>query len=328
METMEQSELQPAQQEPTNAGSLVGLVGGVLNIYARKEHFPVAFHILLVFGVILFLMVAVGSRDPVSVAIMAATLFAAYMLSFLTITRSSFGRRFMVWRDDDKLGTFLGIPAEGGRVGIYLPTVEARHEPQQGEPYAVRSMAFADVKAVIEIVCLLDQFDITRGASAFRPSNLFISETSVDGFDGSTLFLIGGPLPNVFVSDIVRKHPYIGFEDLSSELRLTCVDLPTDSFVIRPSRQKRSIQQVEQEPTYGCVMKLRNGRRTTFAIWGLDERGTRGAAQWLSDHWPELYKEFQEGEFAAIIRFPERGTSVPDAVQRHRDEKLPMLIPV
>ncbi|MCI0559523.1 MAG: nucleotide-binding protein [Nitrososphaera sp.] len=228
-----------------------------------------------------------------------------------------------------ELTSFLGIPIAGGLVGIFLPTNEAVHHPEDAQPYTVRSVAFADVKAVVEIVSMLTHLNIVRRSTTFEPGNLFIDESSVDSFTGSTLFLVGGPLPNVFVRNMLNDSAFgIALEDLGHQITISCPGIPAGTYSIRPAREDRTIRQVERYPTYGCIIKSRQGNRTIFAIWGLDERGTWGAGRWLAKKWEFALKEFGEGEFAAIVRFPPGSACAPNEVQRHPDASIPILIPV
>jgi hypothetical protein len=237
-----------------------------------------------------------------------------------------------------ELATFLGIPpareAEAGLrpgelVSIFVPTTEAEHRPKDAEPYSVRSLALADVQAVVEIVSMLRHVDLLRGSTTFGPSNLFIEESLVDGFRGNTLFLIGGPLPNVFVRNMLKDSVFrIAVEDLGHEIVISCAGTPASVYSIRPARGNRTVRDVESDSTYGCIMKVRQGKRTIFAIWGLDERGTRGAGWWLAEHWEVAREEFGDDEFAAIVRFPPNNTYAPDQLTRHPDTSIPILIPV
>lgn len=308
--------------------TVIGHTLSIIEIYARKaEDLHPVFHVLIVFGIIFALVIAVGSRDPRNVAIMAITIFSAYLLAFFVITRTEGRRNAELRKDGTELARFLGIPGEGGLVGIFVPTTEAVHHPEGAQPYAVRSLALADVQAIVEIVSMLKHLDILGGSSTFDPGNLFIHESSVDGFRGRALFLVGGPLPNVFVRSLLNDNPFITLEDLGNEISISCKGIAT-AYSIRPSREDRTIRQVESEPTYGCIMKSLQVNRSIFAIWGLDERGTRGAGRWLAENWKIALQQFGEGEFAAIVRFPPGGTYAPDDVQRHPDESVPILIPV
>lgn len=320
---------QPKANGTLEGTKVVGYSLSVLEIYARKaEKLHPVFHTLIVFGIIFFLVVTFGSRDPRNVAIMAATILAAYLLAFVVITRSEDRRKAGLRIGGTELIRFLGIPREGGLVGIFVPTTEAEHSPEESHPYKVRSVALADVQGVVEIVSMLTHLDILHGTSTFEPGNLFIHESSVDGFRGSTLFLVGGPLPNVFVRNILKDNPFIALEDLGHQIAISCKGIPVEAYSIKPSREGRAIEQVERYSTYGCIMKSRKGNRTIFAIWGLDERGTRGAGRWLAENWEIALKQFGEGEFSAILRFPPGGTYAPDEVQRHPDTRIPILIPV
>lgn len=319
---------QPMANSALEGAKVVGHSFSVLEIYARKaEDLHPVFHALIVFGIIFVLVVAVGSRDPTNVAIMAATILAAYLLAFIVITRSEDRRKPWLRMDGTGLMKFLGIPDEGGLVGIFVPTTETVHRPKEFQPYTVNSLALADVQAVVEIVSMLTHLDLLSGSSIFEPGNLFIHESSVDSFRGSTLFLVGGPLPNVFVRNMLNDNPFLGLEDLGHQIAITCRGIPADAYSISPAREDRTIRQVESHSTYGCIMKSRQGNRTNFAIWGLDERGTRGAGRWLAENWNFALEQFGEGEFAAIIRFPPGSTYAPDEVQPHPDTSIPILIP-
>lgn len=328
-----ETETPPAPEEQPSAGTTIAARGfSVLEVYAHKaENLPAAFHLLIVFGITLVLSLAFvvlgGDGDPLTIGIIAGTVLVAYLVVLFVATRGEAQRLASLVVRDEKLGRFLGVPKEGGLVGIFVPIHEAEHRPEGADPYHVRSMALAHVQAVVELVSLLSQLSSSPDAGAFEPGNLFVDETAVDSFRGSTLILVGGPLPNVFVARMVEEDPHVHLDDGIEEIRLRCTGGPEEGFGIRPARGRRTIRDVERETTYGVVQKLAKEGRTTFAIWGLDERGTRGAARWLATSWRQAEEEFPDGDFTAIVRFSPGRTYAPDRLVRHPDPDCALLIP-
>lgn len=230
-----------------------------------------------------------------------------------------------------KLTEFLGMPRTGGRVGIFVPTTECIHRPDLGRPYKALTVSVAHMQAVAEIVKWLGEI----GSTGFEPQDLFVHKSKVDEFSGPTLFLIGGPLPNEFVRNLVpvtesesgsgnapTRPEHIGekkiyVDDSGDKIRLICRGVAPESFFIRPPREDVSIRDLEAEITYGCIVKVSQKDYTTFAIWGLDARGTRGAARWLVRHWPQLQEERAS---IAILRLQPHRTYTADDVEPHRFE--------
>lgn len=229
------------------------------------------------------------------------------------------------------LTEFLGMPPTGGRVGIFVPTTECLHRPDLGRPYKALTISVAHMQAVAEIVNWLGRIR----SIGFEPQELFVHKNKVDEFSGPTLFLIGGPLPNEFVRNLVpvtesksgsgdppTKPEHIGqtkinVDDSGNKIRLICRGVAPECFSIRPPRGDVSIRDLEGEITYGCIMKVSQRDYTTFAIWGLDARGTRGAARWLVTHWPQLQEERAS---IAILRLQPNRTYAADDVEPHRSE--------
>lgn len=230
-----------------------------------------------------------------------------------------------------KLAEFLGMPPTGGRARIFVPTTECFHKPDLGKPYKVLTVSVAHMQAVAEIVTWLGEI------TTFEPQDLFVDKNQMDEFSGPILFLIGGPVANEFVRRLVpvresnsgtRNAPatpeHIGdkkiyVDDSGDEFRLICRGVEPDSFFIRPARGDVSIRDVEGEITYGCIMKVSEKECTTFAVWGLDERGTRGAARWLvrQKNWEQMQEERAS---IAILRFQPHRTYTADGVELHRSE--------
>jgi hypothetical protein len=53
------------------------------------------------------------------------------------------------------------------------------------------------------------------------------------------------------------------------------------------------------------MRRQQNASQRIFFVWGLDARGTLGAADWLVDSWSRLHERYQistEDDFTAIIR--------------------------
>lgn len=327
---VDETDKPPAAEGEPSAGTTLATRGfSVFEVYAHKaESLPAAFHFLIVFGVIFVLALAFGMLgEPLTIAIIAVTVLAAYLVLLFVVTRSEARRRASLVVRDEKLARFLGVPKEGGLVGIFVPIHDAEHRPEGSEPYHVRSVPLAHVQAVVELVSLLAQLSSSPDSGAFEPGNLFVDETAVDSFRGSTLILVGGPLPNLFVARMVEENPYLELEDRVDQIRLRCQGLPGDGFAIRPARADRTIRDVERETTYGVVQKLAREGRTTFAIWGLDERGTRGAARWLATSWRQADDELADRDFTAIVRFPPGRTYAPDRLVHHPHPGCPVLVP-
>lgn len=227
----------------------------------------------------------------------------------------------------EDLEKFLGLPRAGGDIGVYVPRTEAVHHAPESEPYKVRSVALSDVRAVVEIVSLLGNLNIGRRVRSFQPGELFIHESAVAAYRGSTLFLVGGPLPNAFVRNILQTNDFnISFEDLGQKICITCPGFRQDAFAISPPRGDTTIEEAERQDTFGCVMKIRRGARTTFVVWGLDERGTEGAGAWLASSWEIARGHYEDEDFAAIIRFPPDHTFSPEEVVLDQDRNV--LVPV
>lgn len=316
------------RDEATSGTSVAGAGFSVLEIYAQKARWvPETIHFLIVFGIVLVLAVTLGPREPLAVGIVVAALLIAYLVQMFWPARRVRRRTEALMMRDKELAAFLSLGERGGLVGIFVPISEAEHAPRSVEPYLVRSVALAHVQAVVEVVSLLSQLDKSAETSAFEPSNLFVDEGTVDSFRGSTLFLVGGPLPNVFVRRLVDDDPALELEEAGEEIRLLCGREQTITFAIRPPRGGRSIQEVEEEPTYGVIQKVTRGGRATFALWGLDERGTRGAARWLATSWRRLSTEFEGADFSVVVRFPAGRTYAPDDVVRHPEPELPLMVP-
>jgi hypothetical protein len=227
-----------------------------------------------------------------------------------------------------KLIDFLGLPRTHAQVGIFVAPKECLHVPDRGKPYKVFTVSNAHMQVAAEIVHWLGRI----GSIDFEPQDLFLSENNVGAFPGSTLFYIGGPLANEGVRDLVPviesgnratipgqiEEKVIYVHDRGHEIELVCRGVAPNTFVIRPAREERTIRQVEDEVTYGCIMKVAKEDRTTFAVWGLDARGTRGAARWLVKHWEKM-----QGERVAItiVRLQPRFTLAADCVKSHRSER-------
>lgn len=317
---MDETETRSRREEQEMAGVYVRIVGFLERIVGRPD-FPLSGVLLIAFGVMLFLGVgAAVVAGPVAVGIVAGSLLAAFFVVLLVERRS-------VVRDA-KLARFLGIPPTGGEVAIFVPIHETEEHPEGAEPYWVKSLSVAHVQAVVELATLLGKLS-SSDTGAFRPQDLFVHETDVDSFRGSTMFLVGGPLPNPFVGQMIEDSPHLELEDSVDEIALRCKGLPRDRdrFVIRPPRGERTADQVERETTYGVVQKVAGERLTKFALWGLDERGTRGAARWLAENWSRPAKEFDEDDFVAIVQLPPLGTHDPHPVELHPDPSCPILIP-
>jgi hypothetical protein len=193
----------------------------IIAVYAGKaHHLPVQYHLLIIFGLIFGLAMFVGARDPYSVAIMSATVLAAYLVVFLLNERKENQELARLREVADKLHRFLGLGLSGrhSEVRFHVPFVEARHHPSEDLSYKVNSLALDDVRAVIEIVSLLVEFRIVRDSQTINPSRLFIKKDVVPEFRAGALFLVGGPLPNRFVRRMIADSPHIAFEDWGEEI--------------------------------------------------------------------------------------------------------------
>ena len=318
----------------TGANPRGGLAQAVVSIIAgyagKAHHLPIQYHLLIIFGCIFVLLMLVGDRDPRSVAIMSATVLAAYLVVFLLNERKE-NRELAQWRGAaEQLRRFLGLGSSDrhAEVRFQVPCVEARHHPLEDLSYQVNSLALDDVRAVIEIVSLLVEFRIVRDSQTINPSRLFIKKDVVPEFRAGALFLVGGPLPNRFVRRMIADSPHIAFEDWGEEIGIVLKDDPGRKFTMKPPRGTRSIEDALLEATYGCVMKTVENQVTRFAIWGLDARGTVGAAHWLTSNWSGLKQEFDIGldqPFTAVLRL---GAEEFLHAQRPRCEPgQPLLLP-
>jgi len=307
--------------ELTPHAGLMGLFGR----YAERKDLPPAFHVLLVLAATFVTAVAVGPRDWQAMLISAGLVVVVFLLFALAVVRVE-RKGTKRAAEAGRLAGFLGLPPQGGRVGVFTPVHLVDHDPEQGEPYHVRSVAMSHVQAIVELVSLLSEVDVEREEASFEPSSLFVSEEAVDRFRGSPLFLVGGPLPNRYVAGLVEEDPHLALEDDGREIRLRCTGL-AEAFSILPPRGDRTIEQVERATTYGVVQKASVGSRTVFALWGLDSRGTIGAARWLATRWAMAEEEFGVADFKAILRFLPGRTGSADRVVRHPDSRCNVLVP-
>jgi hypothetical protein len=310
---MSRADEQQKQADGKSVGEKAGLVQGLVSIvsgYAGREDFPPHYHLLIIFGCIFVLVMLVGDRDPSSVAIMSASVLAAYLVVFLLNEVREHRESAKRKKDAAKLRCFLGLSERKGEVRFYVPVVEAEHHPSQDLTYRVDSLALGDVRAVVEILSSLVEFGIISDSETINPSRLFIKENVVRDFRAGALFLVGGPIPNRHVRTMLSDNPHIRFEDWGGEIGIVLKDDPSRRFTMKPPRGERSIDDALAEPTYGCVVKAVEKHITRLAIWGLDARGTVGAAHWLTSHWRTLKEDFDiepDQPFTVVLRLgPEK----------------------
>lgn len=244
----------------------------------------------------------------------------------------SFGEELVNAAED--LADFLGLPSRAGEVRFYVPSHPAIHKPDHDVVYNVISLAKPDVEAVIHLAHIVAARNLLDRKLSFDPKDVLVSEEDAGKFVRGVLFHIGGPLPNPFVRWLLNQDPFIRYQDVPDRAdgsnAIVCLDPELGEFSTKPPRGDRAIDETKDIDTYGCVMRRRETReKRVFAVWGLDARGTLGAALWLVSSWHRIREEYEiehEKDFTAVIRVTPPGSTPEDPVIV-RQGKSALLLP-
>jgi hypothetical protein len=250
---------------------------------------------------------AVGARDPVSVAVICMTLLVAYLLVLLPNRRL-----FALSADARKLMRFMGLKHQEGRIRFFVATFrEQTGRDLEGRPFSYASLPRNDVEAMIEIVAVLAKYGVLKEAR--NPLELLIDEHQALGSQVDSLVYIGGPRVSGYAQELVDRDGLVSFEPTpNSEMLTLRIGGGLDrGYSMRPPSPDfgRTMEDALGDNTYGCVMKRVDPEVVRFSVWGLDARGTVAAAHWLATSWKRLPTDFGidlEDSFTAVVRVPPR----------------------
>lgn len=284
----------------------------------RPEHLPLVVHVIIVVAILYIVSLAayfgLGPADvsfaglwPITVLFFA--FFVAGAIAAHWYESSLVGR---LTQEGKQLAMLLGFSAgrekqPRGEVRFFVPSCDTTFSPREHLSYHVRALAMGDVCAVVELAQMLARSNLAFGSGNISSANLFIEDVEVRRFSEGTLFHVGGPLPNVHVEDMIAQSPLVGYEDHMAQdgtIAIVVKQPVRREFAMRPPWHDRSILDTESESTYGCVMRDSTIGRPRFAVWGLDARGTVGAARWLAQTWHKLpeYRIRLGEDFVAVMR--------------------------